>query len=50
MDKPKFKIEDLKMFVEGKLGERVVRFDLITDCSRPENFAVATESGKRMLV
>lgn len=50
MRKPEFNIEELKAFVEGKLGERISKFDLITECSRPENFAVRTESGRRMLV
>ena len=50
MEGPEFKISELKRFVEEKLGERIAKFDLITECSRPENFAVRTESGRRILV
>jgi Ser/Thr protein kinase RdoA (MazF antagonist) len=50
MKPPKYSVAGLKGFLEGKLGECVVRFDMVTDCSRPENFAAETASGERLLV
>lgn len=48
--KPKFDSDELRTFLEQKLGKRLARFDLITACSRPENFRAETEDGVKLAV
>lgn len=50
MRQPAFSIGALRTFLEGKLGTRLVRFERITACSRPENFRTETAEGVRYVV
>lgn len=50
MKRPGYDISVLKAFLEERIGKRLVRFDLITDCSRPENLRAETEEGVRYAV
>lgn len=50
MRKPIFDIGALRTFLEEKIGTRLVRFEMITACSRPENFCVETAEGVRYAV
>ena len=50
MRRPRFDIGELRAFLEEKLETRFVRFDLITTCSRPENFRAETADGRRLAV
>ena len=50
MKRPEYSVAALRAFVEEKLGVRLVRFEQITECSRPENFRVRTEHGVRYVV
>lgn len=50
MKRPEYSVAALRAFVEEKLGVCLVRFEQITECSRPENFRVQTEHGVRYVV
>lgn len=45
-----FSVDGLKAFLAERLGGELRRFDLVTECSRPENFRVETASGELLLV
>ncbi len=49
MKKPAYDTYALKRFLEEKLGG-FSAFDMVMECSRPENFRVVTEKGERFLV
>ncbi len=46
---PFFDIDKLKASVEERLG-KLVLFDMVRQCSRPENFWAETERGERFVV
>ena len=48
--KPKFDTAQLKSFLEERLGRGLRRFEMITDCSRPQNFLCETSDGERLAV
>lgn len=50
MRKPRYDVNALKSFLEEKIGEKLAAFEMITDCSRPQNFRVVTASGERLAV
>lgn len=50
MRRPGFNVGELRVFLEESLGTRLVRLDLITACSRPENFIAETADGRRLAV
>ncbi len=49
MKSPAFDRKALKSFVEGKIG-RTTLFEMVTACSRPDNFRVVTGTGEKFLV
>ncbi len=49
MRRPAYDPSALKTFLEEKIG-RFVSFEMVMECSRPENYRVVTEAGERFLV
>ncbi|MBO7482560.1 MAG: phosphotransferase [Kiritimatiellae bacterium] len=45
-----FSVDGLRALLEERLGGGLRRFEMVTECSRPENFRVETASGERLLV
>ncbi|MGN0855332.1 MAG: phosphotransferase enzyme family protein [Kiritimatiellia bacterium] len=46
MKQPAFSIDALRRLLEGELGSRIARLDLLTCCSRPENFRITLADGR----
>lgn len=50
MKKPKFDVAGLKSFLEERLGGPLSEFEMITDCSRAQNFRGRTAAGERLAI
>ena len=50
MRKPKFDVAALKVFLEERLGGPLAEFEMITDCSRAQNFRGKTAAGERLAI
>ena len=50
MMRPKYSVDGLGTFLAERLGGPLRRFEMVSECSRPENFRVETASGERLLV